>query len=288
MKVYLNGFIVDEADARISAFDRGFGFSDGVYETMRTYQGKLFALEDHLSRLRSGCSMLRLRARVNEAYWRPRILELLEANGLQETDARVRLILTRGSGLDLEPTHGTLVTEVIYVRRIDENGLEQRKHNGVRARIISMLRAPESVLHQIKTISLLQTVLARFECADSSVEEGIFCNTRDEICEATTSNVFVIKDEMLATPHLESPCIPGITRRHIMILARQHGREVEERAIPVDELMFADEAFTCASVSGIVPLVEIHGRKIGSGLPGPVTLQYMSWWREYVEEALSK
>lgn len=287
MKVYLNGEILDESEARVSVFDRGVSFGDGIYEVLRAYHGRVFALEDHLERLRAGCSFLRLRVRTSEPYWRPLMETLLAENRLLDRDARIRITITRGQGLDLPPV-ASLATEALYTLPIDEARLEKRRVAGLRARIVSVQRPADASWYRVKSTSLLPAILAQIECAEAGVDEAIICNTLEQVCEATVSNIFLVRAGMLFTPPLEAPCLPGVTRRHVIELARQKDCGVEERTISVDSLFAADEIFTTASIGEIMPIVEIHGRKIGKGTPGPVASQLQTWWREYVAQSFVK
>jgi branched-chain amino acid aminotransferase len=283
-KIWLNGRLVETGEGRISIFDRGLSFADGLYETLRSYRGRIFALDDHLERLRAGCAMLRLEVPTSVNTWRPRIEEALRANGLGDVDARIRLTVTRGASRSVAIEPGAQVTEIIVVSPVDQPQLDARRRNGIRVRTLSHRRAPGDVLHNIKTLSLLPSVLARFECADAGVDEGLFCNTRGEVCEAITSNVFVVKGKALITPPIDAPCLPGVTRKHLLALALTNGLKAEERAVPIAELCGADEVFTGASVSELAPVVEVDGRTIGSGAPGVVTGQMQELLRAYVME----
>jgi len=287
MKVYINGEIADPGEARVSLFDRGLAFGDGLYETMRVYNGRIFALENHLDRMRSGCSLLRLRVRTSENYWRPKIYDLLSLNGLRERHARVRITITRGPALDLAAASQTLPTEAIVVLPIDEEGLKKRWETGSRAIIAAMRRPPDSAMYRIKTLNMLPTVLARLECGDWSADEAFFLNTNEELCSATFSNVFLVKDGALITPALDSPCIPGITRFHVMALAARHKMETSERPVHRDEILLVDEIFTTSSITEITPVVNMDGTCIRDGKPGPITRQMQQWWREHIAKTIA-
>lgn len=285
MIVYLNGRFVEETEASVSIFDRGLSFGDSIYETLRAYNGKIFALEDHLDRLRAGCAMLRMRQRSTAAYWRPVLENLLLQNGLADGESRIRITISRGTGLSLYTLPQSLPTEIVFVVPLNPELLVQRQTRGVRARIASSRRAWNDPIFRIKSTNLVTTVVAYFECWDENADEAIILNTRDEVCEATTSNVFVVKDGQLFTPPTSAPCLPGVTRQHLMYVAHRAGYAVSEEAVPVSLLLEADEIFTCSSISELMPLSELEGRPLQ--LPGPVTSQLQLAWSEYTAK-LSK
>ncbi|MCX7020093.1 MAG: aminotransferase class IV [bacterium] len=281
MKVCLDGNIVDEQDAHVSVFDRGLLFADGLYDTLRTYNGRLFALKDHLGRLAAGCEALQIPITTAESWWRPRIEELIRANSLQDADARLRITVTRGPGTDIKQTQCAQPMIAIFAQPIFQAPIDQRRATGTRAIIFSHRRVPGVRIHQIKTLSLAHTVMAQLECAASGADDAFFINMRDELCEAMTSNIFLLNGNALITPSTDAPCLPGVTRKHLIEAAVSRGMEVQSRPVPVDELFKAAEVFTCASVSEIQPIISVDGHPIGNGTPGPASRDIQQWWRNY-------
>jgi branched-chain amino acid aminotransferase len=255
LKVWLDGALVDERAARVSAFDHGLLLGDGVFETLRVYRGRPFALEEHLQRLEQGVAAMRM-AQPGADLGRA-VREVVTANQLSE--ARVRITVTSGEGppglargsapgtvvvvaLPLPPWPPTSTAVVSYVRR-DE----------------------QSPLAGVKTTSLAESVMALVAARDAGADEALLLNTAGRLCEATTANVFVVRDGVAATPPAESGCLPGITRAHVLELG------ATERALSPEDLFGADEAFLTSSTREIQPLVEVDGRAIGDGAAGPVT-----------------
>lgn len=198
-------------------------------------------------------------------------------------DARIRLTLFRCSNSAI----GDPALELVETFPIDQAALDAKRTRGVRAIVISQARAPGAKVFNAKSLDLLATSLALFECSDAGVEEGIFRNTNDELCESTFGNVFVVRDEALYTPPLSSPCLPGVTRAYFLKIARERGLNAEERAISTIDLLEADEAFTCSCVSEVVPVISVNGKPIGTGKPGPVARRMQEWYRLFLQTALS-
>lgn len=284
MIVYLNGNLVDESEAVLPVFDRGVLFGDGVYETLRTYSGRIFALEDHLERLRVGCAYLQLRQRTSADYWLPILRELIDKNGLSASDCRIRLTITRGVGPVLSHFPQQSCTEIAHIFPIDATQVESEQRQGLTAVIARHRRAPEDVLFHVKTISLAHTISGILQARGSSATEAIFCNTRNEVCEAGNRNVFLLKGGCLITPVIESPCLPGITRKHLIHLAHESGFEVQERVVFVEELFQADAVLATSSISEIVPITRIDLRPLPD-LPDAVE-RLQTLWRGYVDRTL--
>ena len=281
MRIFLNEQLVDENLARIPVFDRGLLFADGLYETLRTYDGRIFALAAHLERLAEGCAVLRIPRDTSEAWWRPRIESLVSANGLAGRDSRLRITVTRGANPDIRALAAPEPLVAIFANPIEQRPIDERRRRGTAAVLVSIRRVPAEPIYQIKTLSLGHTILAQIECSDAAAGDAIFCNTRDEICEATTANVFVVGGRTLATPPVDAPCLPGVTRRYLLEAAAERGFSVCERPVTVAEMLAAEEVFTCASVSEVHSIISVDGRAIGTGKPGAVADEIQGWWRAY-------
>lgn len=265
MKAWLDGQLVDEEAAHVSAFDHGFLLGDGVFETLRVYAGEPFALDEHLARLRASAGVMGIPVPDDlEAAAH----EVLRANELGE--ARMRITLTSGGGpAGLARGAGSPTALVVT--------LPLTPWPPVSTAIVSRFRRDEhNPLAGVKTTSLAQSVIALAEARDAGADEALVLNVAGNLCEATTANVFLVKDEVAATPPLDAGCLAGITRAHVLELG------AEERTISPDDLLQADEAFLTSSTREVQPLVAIDGRPVGTREPGPVTRRLADAYSELV------
>ncbi len=281
---WLNGKLVRERSAKVSVLDRGLLVGEGIFETMRAYNGKVFALARHYKRLKEGAKVLGIPVpalrEIEDA-----VDALLEANRLR--DARVRLTITSGPGgpgLVVRERHEPTV--IILAHPIDD--LPERMYRkGVRAVTLPLRKAAGTALAGIKTTSYVENVIGRKIAGEQGVDEGIFLNTEGELCEGTASNIFLVKYDNLYTPDLGSGCLPGITREVVLELAPKAGLLPSERALSPIDLADADEAFLTSSTRELMPLVEVDGDEIGDGRPGPRTAELHKLYKELVARACS-
>ena len=272
MKVWLNGALAGEQAASISPGDHGFLVGDGVFETLRCYGGVPFALEDHLGRLEEGARALGLEPPGREAL-REAARAVIEANGL--TDARMRITFTSGTGppgLARAADNPTLLVTAMPLSPWPPTATA----------IVSRYRRDEqSPLAGVKTISLVESVMALAEAHAAGAGEAILLNGRGHVCEATTANVFVVRGGDVRTPSLTSGCLAGITRDRVLRLAG--GAETE---VPADALREADELFLTSSTRGVQPLVELDGAPVGDGRGGEVTSRLAAAYEQLVSAEL--
>ena len=256
MKVWLDGALVDEESARVPVSDHGFLVGDGVFETLRVYGGEPFAIGEHLERLRAGVEAMRLAPPPTTELERA-AREVLGANDLLE--ARMRITVTSGSGpAGLARGPGPLTVLVV--------ALPLTPWPPTSTAIVSSLRHDEhSPLAGVKTTALAQSVIAYAEARQAGADEALFLNTAGDLCEATTANLFLVLDGAAVTPPLESGCLAGITRGHVLELG------AVARTLSQEDLARAEEAFLTSSTREVQPLVSVDGRPVGSGKPGPVT-----------------
>lgn len=259
--VHLNGALVPEHDARVSPFDRGLLLGDGVFETLRAYAGRPFALDEHLARLRGSCAVARLPMPDDLPR---RIDETLRANGLDRgADAAVRVTLTRGPGGRGASPKGAgpptiLVTAVpIEPRPEAERGLR-----------VATAARPAGAMAGVKAIDYLSNVVARIEAEEKGADDALFVDRDGFVVEATQANVLAIVGDDLVTPPLASGCLPGVTRAALLRLAPDAGLRASERPLRVADLQQADEVLLSGSVSEVLPVVEVDGARIGDGQPG--------------------
>lgn len=279
--VFHNGSIVPLSQARVSVLDGGFLYGDGLFETMRSYRGRVFALDRHLDRLSRGMEELGIPFPDRLEFISGDIEALLRANSLLEVDARVRLTVSAGEGSGTpQPERNSRPTVVITATKLslpDPPDFDK----GYRAVVSAAIRRNHlSPLSRLKTLNYLENLLARKEAKSKGVEESILLNAAGGIAEGTVSNVFIVIDGKLLTPSLDSGILPGITRQVVIGLATGMGIPVEERWIYPEELGKAEECFLTNSVIELMPLVEIDGRPIGNGKPGPFTRQLAVLYRK--------
>jgi len=274
--IFLNGKLLDPAEARIDPADRGFLLGDGLFETLRAYRGRPFRLAAHLARLRAGAEVLGIPVPMTDAAIADAVSAVLRANGLAESDASIRVTLTRGAGPrgllpPPEPTPTLMITAAAYTAP------EARPR---RAAIASIRRNDRSPAARLKTLGYLDNVLALREAAARGFEEVILLNTKDRVASGSHGNLFLVIDGALRTPPPEEGLLPGITRALILDLARDLG--VPARAIPIEagDLARAEEAFLTNSLVEIAPLARIEDRTIGNGEPGPLTQKVRRRYRE--------
>jgi len=276
----VNGQIVPVASPALAALDRGLLYGDGLFETIRAYDRVPFLLAAHIERLNRSAAELRMCEDLDPAALHRDVDALLERNGLR--DAYVRITITRGlhtGALVLEETEEPTVCVVVRPLHLPP---PERYDPGTRCVVASWRRSAQSPILRHKTLNYLENLAARSEAVERGADDAIFLNTRGEVAEATSSNVFLVLGGKLVTPHLGANILPGVTRAQVIALARGMGMEVQEREVWAYEFRGADEVFLTNSVAEILPVREVEGRAIGAGRPGPVTRRLQSAYREAV------
>ena len=253
----------------ISVFDRGFLYGDGLFETMRSYNGKVFKLDEHLSRLVSSANIVKIKIPLSKIMLKEAIYKNLKAKRLK--DAYIRLTVTRGEGaFSLKPSAPAKPKIIIIVKKYEPNP-ERFYSRGISAKISDIRQNEHSPLSGIKSLNFLNYVLARMRAQDEGFNEAILMNTKGHIAEAATSNIFLVKNGKLITPSLDSGILPGITRRAVIGIAKELGIGVSERPVFPKDLIHSNEVFLTNSMSEILPVVKIGRAVIGKGLPGDIT-----------------
>lgn len=285
--VNIDGSIHGADDARISVFDHGFLFGDGVYEVLRTYQQRPFLYAEHLARLRASAARIALACPLTDEALLARIRDTIAAARLTG-EAYIRLLLTRGVGeIVYDPRacpHPTLV--VIVKAHVDLP--EAARVSGVPVALVSVVRNhPASVHPAIKSNNLLNNALAMQQAHAAGAFEALMRNHRGELCECAQSNIFFVRAGRLLTPPVTAGLLVGVTRAFVLDLARRLGLDVDEPVLTEDELPGMDEAFLTSTTREIVPVVRVGSRVIGTGRPGPVTRQLMAAFAEAVPQRLS-
>lgn len=270
LKIYISGKHYDKEDAKISVYDHGLLYGDGVFEGMRSYGGKVFRMDEHLDRLWSSAKAIWLEIPMTKAAMAEAVNETLKLNKI--SDGYIRLVVTRGAGsLGLDPNRTSNPQVIIiadsialYPAEMYEKGLTiitssvQRNH-------------PAALSPRIKSLNYLNNILAKIEGLQAGCVEALMLNHKGEIAECTGDNIFLIRNRVLQTPPLDAGILEGVTRNAVMELAREQGIEVREMALTKHDVYIADECFLTGSAAEVIPVVKVDSRVIGDGIPGPVT-----------------
>lgn len=283
--IFLNGRWVPREEARLSVFDHGFLCGDGVFETLRAYQGCVLWLERHLERLMRSCARIQLPSPIAITRWPSLLAELLARNGL--SDAMIRITLSRGVGdWGLDPSLCSRPTVVALAKPVPPYSTV-RKH-GVQLEIATIRRtAPEAQPPEVKSISLLNNILAKQDALKVGAFDALMLNKDDLVAECSTSNVFFVEDGVLHTPARECGILDGITRGAVIDVARAHGMPVREGYYALDRLLAAEECFLTNTGIEIMPVRQIGDCRIGAVCPGPVTRCLQTWFAMAVHRYLS-
>jgi branched-chain amino acid aminotransferase len=280
--VNVNGQVFDKEHAVISVFDHGFLYGEGVYETLRTYNGKPFLFDRHMSRLRRSAGMLSLPVPVADAEIAARFAETMRAAGLGPgKEAYLRVLITRGIGdLSYDPA-ATPTSSIVVIAKRHIDPPASVFEQGVRVALSTIVRNhPGSVNPMIKSNNLLNNALAMQEAVKRGAFEGIMRNYRGELAECTTANLFVVKGGAALTPPTDAGLLAGITREFLFEIAADAGIPMREQVLKDADLFGADEAFFTSTTREIVPIVKVDDRTIGSGKPGDVTKRLLAEFRK--------
>ena len=284
LKIYLNGKLVNASEARVSVYDHGLLYGDGVFEGIRSYNGLVFKLKEHVDRLYESAHTLMLKIPLSKQEMIQAVAATLKANRL--TNAYIRLVVTRGVGdLGLDPrkcSHPTIFIIadkiVLYPERIYKEGME----------IITVptpRNLPEALNPQIKSLNYLNNILAKIEAINGGVEEALMLSPHGYVAECTGDNIFIVKKGTLITPPPYAGILKGITRGCVMELAKSARIPVREEMLTRHDLFNAEECFLTGTAAEIAPIVRIDGRGIGDGRPGKVTLRLMRDFRAMTKTA---
>jgi len=274
MWIYLNDTFVKDTEAVISVFDHGFLYGDGVYETIRSYQDKIFMRDQHIRRLYRSAKGIGLTIPIEEGKWSDLLHEAMRRNdvGNARSDAYLRITISRGAGdIGLDPALCPSPTVVIMTRPLMAPEANLYAH-GVALTVAQTKRnLPGALSPHIKSTNFLNNILAKREAIAAGAFDSILLNWEHHVTECTVSNLFFSLRGRLKTPSLDCGILDGITRRIVMQLAQEEGLAIEEGQYTVDQLLAADECFLTNTSMEIMPVVSIDKRLIGGGKPGPVT-----------------
>jgi len=273
-KVYINGTLYDKQDAKISVFDHGLLYGDGVFEGLRSYGGRVFRLDEHLARLWNSARAIWLEIPMTRDAMSAAVLETLQAN--QIDDGYIRLLVTRGSGtLGLDPNRCDDAQVIIIADHISLYPAETYK-KGLEIVTASTIRNHAAALSpRIKSLNYLNNILAKIEGLQAGCVEALMLNTKGEVAECTGDNIFLVRDGVLLTPPLDAGILEGVTRDAVIELARGDKIEVREMALTRHDVYIADECFLTGTAAEVIPVIKIDSRMIGNGSPGPITNRLM-------------
>jgi len=281
LKIWLDGKLVNEADAKISVFDHGLLYGDGVFEGIRVYDGRVFELEAHLCRLYKSAKVIRLEISLDKSELAAAIRKTVGANGI--ADGYIRLVVTRGAGnLGLNPFLCKKSGLIIIADKIQPYP-EELYETGMKIISATTVRNhPLAIPPQVKSLNYLNNVLAKIEALDNNVHEAIMYNHEGYVAEATVDNVFIVRDGVICTPPIEAGALEGITRKLIIRLAKEENLEVVEKNLTRYDLYICNELFLTGTAAEVIGVVEIDKRTIGDGKPGPITKRLREKFFEYV------
>lgn len=279
MRVYVDGKFYSEDEAKVSVFDHGLLYGDGVFEGIRIYNKKIFRLDEHLERLYDGAKVIMLEIPLLFKDLKEAVLETVRANEL--SDGYIRLVATRGRGdLGLNPLKCPTPTLFIIAATIKIYP-DETYQKGMKVVTVSTRRnAIEALNPRVKSLNYLNNILATLEVNRSDAGEGLMLNTEGFITECIVDNFFLVKSGVIYTPPTSSGALQGITRDYVMELARQRGYEVSEKVLTLHDAYIADECFLTGTAAEIAPITVLDDRPIGAGTPGHVTRELMTSFAE--------
>jgi branched-chain amino acid aminotransferase len=273
-KIYISGTLYNKEDAKISVYDHGFLYGDGVFEGIRSYGGKVFKLTEHINRLYESAKAIWLEVPIAPDQMAKAIVDTLAVNGIK--DGYIRVIVTRGAGtLGLDPNRCSNPEVVViadsialYPKEYYEKGLEI-------ATVSVMRNHPAALSPRIKSLNYLNNIMAKIEGIQAGCIEALMLNHKGEVAECTGDNIFLVRRGELLTPPNDAGILEGITRGAVMDLAREAGIPVREPPLTKHDVYIADECFLTGSAAEVVPVIKVDCRTIGTGKPGPMTKDLM-------------
>jgi branched-chain amino acid aminotransferase len=281
MKIYLNGKLVPENQAKVSVFDHGLLYGDGVFEGIRAYSGRVFMLKEHIDRLYRSAKAIALEIPMSKAAMIRAVVTTCKAN--KTMNGYIRLVVTRGVGsLGLNPFN-CKKAQVIIIAGSIQLYPEKLYRNGLSIITVGTVRNhPEAINPSIKSLNYLNNILAKIEAINGNVEEAIMLNHNGFVSEATGDNIFLVKGKSLITPPVYAGVLEGITRDVVMTLGREIGYTVRESMMNRYDLYNADEVFLTGTAAEVIPVVDIDKRSIGTGKPGKVTKDLALRFKKFV------
>ncbi len=282
MKVYIDGEFCEKEDAKISVFDHGLLYGDGIFEGIRFYNGRVFRLEEHINRLYDSARAICLTIPIDKAAMTKATIETIKKNDLR--DGYVRLVVTRGDGdLGLNPALCPKATIIIIAAKITLYPADKYE-NGLMVVTCATRRIPHGSLSpMVKSLNYLNNVLAKIESQNAGAGEGLMLNEQGYVAECTGDNVFIVKNGKIHTPPISSGALAGVTRAVVFELAAEAGISITEPEMTRYDIWTADECFLTGTAAEVIPVVTLDRRDIGDGKPGPITKQLMTRFHELTQ-----
>ncbi len=278
LKIYLDGKIVEKEDAKISVFDHGLLYGDGVFEGIRAYNGRVFRLGEHLLRLYNSAKAINLECGISISQMEEVVLETLRANKLK--DAYIRLVVTRGAGdLGLDPRKCPKPTVFCITDKINLYPEEFYREGLTIVTASTRKNIPESLSPRIKSLNYLNNILAKIEATLQNAPEAIMLTQDGYVAECTGDNIFILKNNVLKTPPVYLGALEGVTRDVVMELSAKNSISCREEVFTRYDLFTADECFLTGTAAEVVPVVMIDGRPIGNGKPGKITSKLITEYK---------
>ena len=282
-KVYINGLLYEKAEAKISVFDHGLLYGDGVFEGLRIYNGKVFRLKEHVDRLYESARSILLDIPITREKMMSDIRDTVNVN--EKKDGYIRLVITRGAGyLGLDPRKTSDPQIIIIVDDITLYPTEMYEKGMELVTVATIRNNPAALNPRIKSLNYLNNVLAKIEAVNAGYAEALMLNHKGEVAECSGDNIFLVRNGVLKTPATDAGILEGITRNAVMELASKSGIPVEETALTRHDLYAADECFLTGTAAEVIPVVKLDGRSIGKGTPGPVTKRLLDAFHQLVRE----
>ena len=270
MKVYIDGKYYDEKNAKVSVFDHGLLYGDGIFEGIRAYNGRVFKLKEHIDRLFCSAKAILLEIPISHAAMMKAVVDTCRKNKLR--DCYIRLVVTRGVGtLGLNPNRCKNPSVIVIADKIQVYPKEMYEKGMAIVTVPTVRNLHSAVNPAIKSLNYLNNILAKIEANIAGVEEAIMLNAEGYVAECTADNIFIMKGGRMFTPPLSAGALYGITRGTVMDPAREEGIEVSEPNLTRYDMFNADECFLTGTGAELIPVTKIDGRVIGNGKPGPVT-----------------
>lgn len=279
MKIYIDGQFYDRENAKVSVFDHGLLYGDGVFEGIRAYSGRIFKLREHIERLFKSAKAILLKIPMTVDELCEAVRETCEINEIE--DGYVRLLVTRGEGsLGLDPESCARPSIIVIASGIQLYPVEYYERGLTIVTAPTMRNLQNAINPAIKSLNYLNNILAKIEASNAGCEEAIMLNSEGFVAECTGDNLFILSEGILCTPTLASGALYGITRNVVMDLARAQGLEVVEKNISRYDVFVAEECFLTGTGAEVVPVVKVDKREIGDGVPGPVTRKLVSAYHD--------
>jgi branched-chain amino acid aminotransferase len=284
LKVWIDGKLYDKADAKVSVYDHGLLYGDGVFEGIRVYNGRIFECAAHIERLWFSARAIRLNIPISREQLCTAIEETVRANGFK--DCYVRAVVTRGPGdLGINPQKSPrpsvlIITDLIsvYPKEMYEKGIPIICSSVIR-------NHPNALSARIKSLNYLNNILAKIEANDAGVSEAVMLNHEGYVSECTADNIFIVRSGEVQTPAVTEGILEGVTRAVMLKLCKRLNMPCVEKRLERHDLYIADECFLTGTGAEVIPVSKIDGREVGTGQPGPVTRRLIEAFRSYIREA---